>query len=1089
MHLHTHSHYSLLDGLSKVKDMVKLAKENGMTALALTDHGVMYGAIEFYIECVKSGIKPIIGIEAYVANRSRFQKEPHVDNKRYHLTLLARNNAGYQSLIKLTTAAHVEGYYYKPRVDKDLLREHSEGLIALSGCPAGELGRAIRSGNMEKAEAVIKEYQSIFGPDNYYLEIMNHPDVEFFQEWKNALMELSRKLNIPLVATQDSHYLYPDDAFAHKTLVAISTNTDIADTKIFSGNGQYHFISTEEALEWFKDVPEAMANTEKIAERCNVELSLGKFIFPNFELEQSKTTDDKLRELAYEGLKNKSLASQQDVIDRLEYELGVIKLKGYAPYFLVVEDLIRFATNNNIYTNIRGSVAGSMTTYLLGITKLNPLDYNIPFERFLNPDRPSAPDIDMDFADNRRQEVIEYTKKKYGNEKVAQIGTFGTMMARGAVRDVARALGKPYETGDRIAKLIPMGSQGFPMTIDRAMELEPELKNTYNHDAEARQILDVAKKLEGTVRHVSVHAAGIVIAPRPLTEYVPTQFDPKGEDNVITQYDMYSIADEYGGIGLTKFDFLGIRNLTILENAVRLVKEHRHIDIDIENIPLDDQKTFEMLARGETEGLFQLNGDGMTKHLKELRPTTIHDINTMVALYRPGPMQFIPEYIRRKHNPKLISYLDPALEHILKPTYGILVYQDDLLIMAHDLAGYSWGEADKLRKAVGKKIPAEMTKQKEKFIQGCVKCSDWSQKKAEEVWNWIEPFAAYGFNKAHSASYGRVAYQTAYMKSNFPAEYMCAVLTAEAGDTEKVADVITECQRMKIPVLSPDINSSFKDFTVIKSSMSNDESLKQEKQNNSGLSLSALDIRPKDKIRFGLLTIKNLGEGVADAIIAEREACGPFKDIEDFVTRVQNKDLNKKSFESLVKCGALDTFGERNTLLFNMENLLTHARDRQKNNNLGQISLFGGSIEVALPPLRLIETTPASNSEKLMWEKELLGLFVSSHPLNEYQTALKLERVLPIKNVSSAATGRQIKIGGMITKTQKIITKTGRPMIFSWLEDLTSKIEVVVFPNILEKNPDIWKENSVIIATGKVNERDGTLKLLCDDVKSIAAVV
>jgi len=1058
VHLHTHSHYSLLDGMSKIDDMVKMAKEHGMTAIGLTDHGVMYGAIDFYTACKKNGIKPIIGVEAYVANRSRFQKEPHVDNKRYHLTLLAKNNVGYQNLIKLTTAAHIEGYYYKPRVDKEILRECSDGLIALSGCPGSELGRAIQSGNKDKAEEIIKEYQSIFGAENYYLEIMHHPDVEFFQDWKNTLVEFSRKLNIPLVATQDSHYLHPDDALAHKTLVAISTNTDVNDTAIFAGKGQYHFISTEEALEWFSDIPEAVENTEKIAERCNVDLTLGKFIFPNFVLEPGKTADQMLEDLTLEGIKRHGLDKDPETESRRRYELEIIKNKNYAPYFLVVADLIKFARESKIYTTVRGSVAGSIVAFLSGIVNVNPIEFQLPFERFLNPFRPSAPDIDMDFADNRRHEIIEYAKKKYGADKVAQIGTFGTMLARGAVRDVARATGKSYEVGDKIAKLIPMGSQGFPMTIKHAMEIEPQLKELYERDLEARQILDIAKKLEGTVRHVSVHAAGVVISPKPLIEYVPIQFDPKGEDNLITQYDMYTVGED--GVGLTKLDFLGIRNLAILENAVSLVHKHRNMEIDIEKIPFDDKKTFAMLAKGETEGLFQLNGTGMTKYLMDLKPTTIHDINAMVALYRPGPINNIPEFIARKQGRSKIKYFHPKAEKFLDKSFGILVYQEDLLFTAMELAGYNWESVDKFRKAVGKKIPAEMAKQHEIFVQGCQTHSGMSKGEAEQIWNLFEPFQGYGFGKAHAACYGRVAYQTAYMKANFPAEYMCAVLTAESGDTEKISEVISECQRMSMPVLPPDINSSFKDFTVIKNE--------------------------KDQIRFGLLTIKNLGENIADAIIAEREVNGLYKDVEDFVTRVNNKDLNKKSVESLIKCGALDMFGDRNVLLVNMENLLSYAKDKQKQSSMGQVSLFGSNDTADLPPFRLSSAELAKPWEKLIWEKELLGLFVSDHPLNSYQIQLKLENVVPIKNIT-VSTGGSIKIGGMITRIQKIMTKTGRPMMFANVEDMVSKIELVVFPNVYEKNPEIWQENQVIVARGKINDRDGSLKFLCDDVRALAS--
>ena len=1057
-HLHTHSHYSLLDGMSKIPDMVKLAKEYGMSAIGLTDHGVMYGAIEFYRECKKHDIKPIIGCEVYVANRSRHQKEARVDNRRYHLTLLAENNIGYQNLIKLTTAAHLEGYYYKPRVDKELLRQHHEGIICLSGCPASELGRTIQSGDLAKAEEVVKEYQDIFGKDNYYMEIMHHPDMDWYPQWKEAVVGLSHKLNIPLVATQDSHYLRKDDAFAHKTLVAISTQTDVGDAAIFAGNGEYHFISHDEAVERFTDIPEAVTNTELIVQRCNVDLTLGKFIFPNFELEPGKTGDQMLEELTIKGAADKALERNEEFEKRRLYELEVIRNKGYAPYFLVVADLLRFAREREIYSTVRGSAAGSLVAYLAGITNVNPLEFQLPFERFLNPYRPSAPDIDMDFADNRRSEITEYAKQKYGEDHVAQIGTFGTMLARGAVRDVARALGKPYDVGDRIAKLIPMGSQGFPMTIEKAFELVPELKDIYNRDAETRQILDIAKKLEGTVRHVSVHAAGIVIAPRPLIEYVPIQFDPKGEDNKITQYDMYTVGED--GVGLLKLDVLGIRNLAILGDAVKRVRNHRGITIDIERtIPFDDAKTFKMLAAGGTEGVFQLGGsDGMTKYLKELKPTCVDDLNAMVALYRPGPINNISEYIARKQGRSPIRYFHPKAKKWLEKSYGVLVYQDDLLYTAIELAGYDWEQVDKFRKAVGKKIPAEMAKQHKIFVDGCQTHSGMTAVQGEAIWNLFEPFQGYGFNKAHAACYGRVAYQTAYMKANYPAEYMAAVLTADAGDTERVAEVIVECQRMEIPVLAPDINSSFKDFTVVKGAM--------------------------DQIRFGLLTIKNLGEGVADAIIAEREANGPYKDMEDFVTRIHGRDLNRKSVESLIKCGAVDEFGERNMLLFNLENLLNYARDKEKNSLGGQTSLFGDMAE-ALPPLRLAETTAATNAEKLAWEKELLGLFVSSHPLEDYQAALRLENVTPIKNIR--VNQGQVKIGGIITKIQKIITKTGRPMVFSWLEDLTAKIELVVFPNVLEKYPDLWEENRVIVARGKVNDRDGELKLLCDDVKIINA--
>jgi len=1057
VHLHTHSHYSLLDGMTKFEEMVEEAKKHGMPAIAITDHGGMYGAIEFYQACQKAGVKPIIGVEAYIANRSRHDKEHGIDNRRYHLTLLAENFTGYQNLMKLVTASNLEGYYYKPRMDKELLRQYHEGIICLSGCLGGELARALQYESGEKAREVALEYRDIFGKDNYFIEIMHKPEIEGHDDIEKRLVALGKELDIPLVATHDAHYCHPEQKEAHGTLLAINTGNEGGEGLAFEFDAS--FISPKEAYALFPNNPEAVENTVKIAERCNLDLTLGKFIFPEFPLPLGKDADTLLRELSLAGLKRRGLDKKKEALERLDYELGIIKFKGYATYFLVVEDLIRFAHENGILTNIRGSVAGSITTYALNITSVDPLEYNIPFERFLNPERPSAPDVDMDFADDKRELVLNYAKSKYGADKVAQIGTFGTMMARGTVRDVARAMGKPYEMGDRIAKLIPMGSQGFPMTIEHAMELEPDLAKLYKSDIEAKQVLDIAQKLEGTVRHVSVHAAGVVISPKPLVEYVPLQFDPKG-GKLITQYDMYSVGED--GVGLTKFDFLGIRNLTILGEAVRLVTLHRKIDVDLDNVPLEDKKTFAMLARGETIGLFQLNGSGMTKWLKDLKPSTIHDINAMVALYRPGPMQFIPDYIKRKHDRSLISYLDPTLEPILKQTYGILVYQDDLLIMANQLAGYSWGEVDKFRKAVGKKIPEEMAKQKEKFIKGCIEHSKWSPKKAEEVWAWIEPFAAYGFNKAHSASYGRVAYQTAYMKANFPAEYMTAVLTAESGDIDMVSEIITECKHMKIPVLPPDINESFGDFTTIKGAT-----------------------EAEDAIRFGLSSIKNLGEGIAEFIIAEREKAGKFKGYADFLERVSHRNLNKKSLEALIKAGALDSLGEdRGKMLHNIEIAIDYNKEHAKKSE-NQDSLFGDLDTSALPKLRLRPSPEVPPRQRLAWEKELLGLYVSGHPLDEWKSVLDAIGTNIKTTVETAHEGVEYLLAGIIEEMRPVMTKKGEHMAFVRLGDFSGSIEIVVFPKTLAEVKNAVALDKCIKIKGRFSRRNDQPSIVVEKLKEL----
>lgn len=1065
VHLHTHSHYSLLDGLSKIPDMLKIVKDYGMTALAITDHGNMYGAIEFYKLANKMGIKPIIGVEAYIAERGRADREPGIDNKRYHLTLLAKNKQGYKNLIRLVSSANLEGYYYKPRMDKELLREFHEGIICLSGCMGSQLSQAVLAGNTEKAESLIAEHQDIFGKENYFLEVHSHPHVEGDKKLRDGIIALGRKFNIPLVAAQDSHYPCHDDHEAHKTLLAINTGTDGKDSGKFEfSDDDFSLIDEKKALEFFKDIPEAVTNTSVVADLCEIyDLELGGAYFPAFPIEDGKTPDEKLRELAYAGFATRNLEETKEYVDRLEYELDVIKEKGYPGYFLVVGDLLRYAHENGILTNIRGSVAGSLTTYLLGITNVDPLEYKLPFERFLNRERPSLPDIDMDYADNRRDEIIAYTKRKYGEDKVAQIGTFGTMMARGAVRDVARALGFPYSIGDRISKMIPLGAQGMPMTIDHAMEIVPELKEAYEKENDTKQIIDLAKKMEGCVRHVSVHAAGVVIAPTPLYNYTPVQYDPKG-GAIITQYDMHAVEDA----GLPKFDFLGIRNLAILADAVRLVKKIRNIDIDLERIPIDDKKTFEMLARGETEGLFQLNGGGMTRYLKELKPSTIHDINAMVALYRPGPMEMIPDYIKRKHAPSLVRYLDPRMHDILDQSYGVITYQDDVMMIAIKLGGYSWLEADKLRKAMGKKIPAEMEAQKEKLLSGFVK-NGMSSKKAMELWKLIEPFAAYGFNKAHAASYGRVAYQTAYMKANFPVEYMDAILTAESGDIEKIAEIIHECKKMDIEVLPPNINESFGGFTVI----------------HNGTEIDDTNKKQQGVIRFGLYTIKNLGTDIADAIIVERNppaGGGKYKSITDFLDRIKHKNLNKKSLESLIKSGAMDEFNERGVLLANVEDMLSY--NREMNKVLNQDSLFGALPETSTG-FKLKHAEPISKKETLAWEKELLGLYVSGHPLEAYRQKIE-KNGMHIKRIfEEVKVGTNVTIAVIVEQSKMVTTKNNERMGFVTLADFSGSIEAVVFPKLYKEFAENFLIDTLIAIQGKVNERSGEKSIVIEAVKKL----
>ncbi|MEK7153993.1 MAG: DNA polymerase III subunit alpha [Patescibacteria group bacterium] len=1063
VHLHTHTHYSLLDGLTRVDELVARAKELGMEAAAITDHGAMYGVVEFYQKAKKAGIKPIIGCEVYITENMH-DKRPNTNGKNfYHLVLLAENNTGYKNLIKLVTAAHLEGFYYKPRIDRELLRHYSGGLIGLSGCLAGEISRAILSRNDERAKKLALEYQEIFGKGNFYLELQYHPHLEEQEILNKKLLEFSRELDIPLVATQDSHYPRSEDARAHDVLLAVQTGNQVDDKdRLTLRNDDFSFLAPEKMIENFKDIPEAIENTVKIAERCNVEIELGKTRLPNFPLPAGHTVDSYLKELACAGLtKRYGPEPTPDVIERFNYELSTIEKTGFASYFLIVQDFVNWAKNNGIRVNCRGSAAGSLVSYTLNIIDVDPLKYGLLFERFLNPERISMPDIDLDFDDTRRDELFDYARGKYGNDHFAQIITFGTMAARGGIRDAGRALGFSYDFCDRIAKLIPFNPNqneklGF---LKKCLDDVEELRQLYNTNNDAKIVIDAGMRLEGVARHSSTHACAIVITPQPLTEYVPLQRDT-GEDNIVTQYEMHAIED----LGLLKMDFLGLANLTIISDALRLIEQNHGVKINIDEIPLDDKETFRLLREGRTTGIFQLEGSGMRRYFKELKPTIFEDIAVMIALYRPGPIELIPEFIARKHGKKRIEYLHPKLEPVLASTYGIMIYQEQLMAAARALAGFSLPEADILRKAVGKKIKRLLADQKDKLIQGC-KANGISESVAEKFWQLIEPFDRYGFNKSHAISYARVAYQTAYLKAHYPVEFMAALMNSASNEIERIAFLIEECQSMGTEVLPPEINESMENFAVINSA-------------------------DKPKIRFGLAAIKNVGVNIVQAIIDERKSSGPFKDVENFVSRVQNKDLNKKSLESLIRCGALDIFGERAALLANIEQLLYYSRESQKARTTGQVSLFGGpNSTVTLPPLRLVETASATRAEKLMWEKELLGLFISDHPLRDYQQKLDFEKgLVKIKDLPVSRSNIQVKIGGIVTKIQKVLTKTGKPMIFSWVEDTSAKIEVVAFPNILEANPEAFKENNVLVIRGKLNDRDGIPKLMCDEVRAIATV-
>jgi len=1485
-HLHTHSHYSLLDGLPKIPDLIDCVKDLGMDSVALTDHGVLYGTVEFFKEAKAKGVKPIIGCEVYMAFEKYTDKRPNIDSKNYHMILLAKNQKGYQNLVKLVTKAHLEGYYYKPRIDEELLEQHAEGLIGTSACINGKIPKLLLANKLKEAEALALRYQKLFGKDSFYFELQHHQSIPEQATVNKKLIELSKKTGIPLIATNDIHYLRPEDAEAQDILMLINTGADPNDPERLSlKSDDFSMLSMETMAKHFKDVPEAIENTQKVVELCNFEFELGKTHLPHFNVPGEKTAEEYLTQISKEGLRKRfGETITQEIKERLDYELSVINKTGFSSYILIVQDFVNWAKQNRIVVGPgRGSAGGSLVCYATNITNVNPLKYDLLFERFLNPERIAMPDIDIDFTDRRRDEVLKYVADKYGHDKVAQIITFGTMASRAVIRDVGRALGYSYSYCDTLAKMVPFG-----MDLSETLEKVSEFKDLYDTDPMAKKLIDLALKLEGVARHASTHACGVVISEVPLDELVPLQYPPGQETNIVTQYEMHAIED----LGLLKMDFLGLKNLTIIEDTLARIYVIRNEKIDIENISFEDKTTYKLLQDALTTSVFQLESDGMKRYLKDLKPTEFEDIIAMVALYRPGPMQFIPDYIERKHGKQRIEYIHEKLEPILKNTYGIMIYQEQLMKLAQDIAGFTLGEADVLRKAVGKKIKSLLDAQEKKFIEGCVK-NGTSKKIAEELWQWILPFAAYGFNKclsgdteiinaksgkkikikdlyqdkslvrstfslnqennkikiskingvyfngkkptyevttrsgrkitatsnhpfltaqgwknleqintgqviavprslpqpkneisvenykiatlgyllsegnlchphgfyfyskskdeiedyifnlekfknvkatidhsksaisvyskrknqkeksealewlgqlglrnkkatekffpefvfqltndqlalligkmfqgdgcinikgeypqifyatssydiatglqhlllrlgilstihtkqfkyrgkvkvgytininrhdniekfgkaisphllknkryvleyilknhpiingklkkwsargskdiipveiirpmlreavmarnisykevaikndfserllwighkkigylretvqyiseklkiraletlynsdifwdkitsinyigeqetfdleiegthnfiannifvhnSHSAAYATISYQTAYLKAHYPVEFMASVLTSEKTDVERIALLIEECKKMDIEVLPPNINESLKNFTVVPN---------------------------ERKIRFGLLAIKNVGENIIDAVVEERKTNGQFKSMSDFINRVQSKDLNKKSMEALIKAGAFDQFAERNQLLQNLERLLEIARENQKNKSTGQIGLFASAAAYVPKEIRMEPAEPAKLLEKLTWEKELLGLYVSSHPLNGFRKVFE-SRTIAISKIDKSMINKKVLLGGLINSVKKIITKNGKPMLFIKFEDLTAKTEIVVFPNLLERNPNTLQENKVVFFAGRVDDRNGEIKIIADDVQEI----
>ena len=1084
VHLHNHTHHSLLDGLTKIPDLINAVKELGMEAVAITDHGTMSGAIELYKAATESGIKPIIGMEAYVASRSRHDRDPAKDKARYHLTILAMNNKGYQNLMQLSTIANLEGMYYKPRIDHELIEKFNEGLIILSGCAGSEVGESLQGDDYEGAKNIANWYKSIFG-DRYYLEMQDHGHPDSPKRWDTQtkvnkyLDKLSKELDIPLVISNDGHYLTLGDQEAHEILLCVGTGAYLSDEKRMSFKDFDLYVTSplDIIARWGETHPEAIRNTKRIADRCDVKLELGGILIPTFPTADGESEKSLLDKLVYRGLawrygdldrdqttdlsvEDAKTHIPDEVMQRAVYELSVVDGMGFNGYFLIVQDFINWGKDQGIiFGPGRGSAAGSIIAYSLRITELDPLQYDLLFERFLNPDRISMPDVDIDIQDTRRDEVIAYCSQKYGAGRVANIATFGKMAARAAVRDVARVLQVPYAEADRLSKMIPPPSQGRHIALKTSVQDNADLKHEYETNPTAKMVFDFAFRLEGTIRSHGVHAAGVVIAPDDIVKFLPLEMAQKGV--VATQYPMGPVEE----LGLLKVDFLGLSNLTTINNSLRIIKKVNKVKINLDELPLDDSPTYELLQRGDTTGVFQLESAGMKRYLRELKPSVFDDIIAMVALYRPGPMQFINSFIKRKHGKEAITFLHPKFENALKETYGILVYQEQFMQISKDFAGFTGGQADTLRKAVGKKKIDLMRKVKADFVEGAVKTSGADPKLAEKFWAQLEEFANYCFNKSHAACYGLIAYWTAYLKAHYPEAFMAALMTSDQDDIDRLAIEINECKHMGIKVLPPDVNEGFVEFAVVPG---------------------------KKEIRFGMAAVKGVGVGAVEEILRARED-GKFKSVEDFAKRVATSRFNKKAWESLIKSGGFDSLGDRSDLLFNLDTVQAFASKLQKEALSGQTDLFGGLGGIAhIQPTVNLQSSPVKHTdrERLAWERELMGLYISAHPLDNYDMYFE-EQTVSLMQVTPDVDGKKTTIGGLVSTVRTIVTKNGSKMAFVGLEDKTGEGEIIVFPNLFEQIGAKLVQDAVIRATGKISarDRDGNLgtdaKMIADEIQFV----